>query len=104
MVPMRPVMRGMSQQRRKVLCLAAIEPPPTAEEVRIPKDFDPFPFDYHQKLEVHIEELTNLGMGLGRVDIEVDGKSSKYVVFVPNVIPGEKVRLRRLFTLAYPIP
>ena len=33
-------------------------------------------------------------MGVARVDIEVDGAPSKYVVFVPNVIPGEEVEAR----------
>ncbi|MFP4157766.1 MAG: class I SAM-dependent RNA methyltransferase [Opitutales bacterium] len=46
----------------------------------------PEPFDYHQELELTVERLTNLGMGVGRVD--------GWVVMVPYVIPGERVKVR----------
>ena len=52
----------------------------------VPKNFVAEPFDYHQEVELTVEGLTNLGMGLGRVD--------GWVVMVPFVIPGEKVRAR----------
>lgn len=52
----------------------------------VPKNFVAEPFDYHQEVELIVEGLTNLGMGLGRVD--------GWVVMVPFVIPGEKVRAR----------
>ncbi|WP_269522803.1 class I SAM-dependent RNA methyltransferase [Coraliomargarita parva] len=51
-----------------------------------PKNFVPEPFEYHHELELTIESLTNLGMGVARVD--------GWVVMVPFVIPGEKVRGR----------
>ncbi len=51
-----------------------------------PKNFVPDPFPYHAEVEVKIESLTNLGLGLGRID--------GWVVMVPFVIPGEKVRAR----------
>jgi len=51
-----------------------------------PKNFVPEPFEYHQELEVAVESLTNLGMGVARVD--------GWVVMVPFVIPGERVKVR----------
>ncbi len=54
--------------------------------MQVPKNFVAEPFDYHQELELQIESLTNLGLGLARVD--------GWVVMVPFVIPGERVRAR----------
>ena len=54
--------------------------------MQAPKNFVPEPFDYHQEVEVTVESLTNLGMGVARVD--------GWVVMVPFVIPGERVRAR----------
>ena len=54
--------------------------------MQAPKNFVPEPFDYHQEIEVTVESLTNLGMGVARVD--------GWVVMVPFVIPGERVRVR----------
>lgn len=54
--------------------------------MQIPKNFNPEPFDYHQEVELRIEQLANLGMGVGRVD--------SWVVMVPFVLPGELVRAR----------
>ncbi|MFP4069715.1 MAG: class I SAM-dependent RNA methyltransferase [Opitutales bacterium] len=51
-----------------------------------PKHFVPEPFPYHHELELTIERLTNLGFGVARVD--------GWVVMVPFVIPGERVRTR----------
>ncbi len=48
-----------------------------------PKNFVPTPFEYHQEVEISIESLTNLGIGVGRID--------GWVVMVPFVIPGERV-------------
>ena len=53
---------------------------------RPPRNFTPEPFQYHQELELEIEDLTNLGQGVGRVD--------GWVVFVPFTLPGEVVRAR----------
>ncbi|MGJ8638659.1 MAG: class I SAM-dependent RNA methyltransferase [Opitutaceae bacterium] len=52
----------------------------------VPKNFIAEPFEYHQEVELTIETLTNLGMGVGRID--------GWVVMVPFVIPGEKVKAR----------
>jgi 23S rRNA (uracil1939-C5)-methyltransferase/tRNA (uracil-5-)-methyltransferase len=52
--------------------------------LRIPKNFRPVPFEYHQQIEVEIDTLTNLGSGLGRVD--------GWVVMVPLALPGERVK------------
>jgi len=50
------------------------------------RKFVPHPFAYHQELEVRIENLTNEGSGVARVD--------GWVVFVPFALPGELVRCR----------
>ncbi len=39
------------------------------ETKRLPRNFVPVPFRYHEELILTIETLTNLGVGLGRVDI-----------------------------------
>lgn len=44
------------------------------------------PFEYHQEIELQIDTLTNMGVGLGRID--------GWVVMVPSTLPGEKVRAR----------
>ncbi len=53
---------------------------------RPPRQFNPQPFAYHQELVVAVESLTNLGVGVARVD--------GWVVFVPFALPGERVRCR----------
>lgn len=53
---------------------------------RPPKKFHPHPFAYHQEIELTIESLSNLGVGIGRV--------GGWVVFVPFCLPGEKVKAR----------
>jgi 23S rRNA (uracil1939-C5)-methyltransferase/tRNA (uracil-5-)-methyltransferase len=54
--------------------------------MQVPKNFVAEPFQYHQELELTIDSLTNLGVGVGRVD--------GWVVMVPYVVPGEIVRAR----------
>ena len=54
--------------------------------MQVPKNFVAEPFEYHRELEFTIDSLTNLGMGVGRVD--------GWVVMVPFVIPGERVKAR----------
>lgn len=51
-----------------------------------PKNFVAEPFAYHQEIELLIDNLSNLGAGVGRID--------DWVVFVPFSLPGEKVRAR----------
>ena len=51
-----------------------------------PKNFVAEPFQYHEEVELVVDSLTNLGMGVGRVD--------GWVVMVPFVIPGERVKVR----------
>jgi 23S rRNA (uracil1939-C5)-methyltransferase/tRNA (uracil-5-)-methyltransferase len=53
---------------------------------RPPKKFHPFPFEYHQEIELEIDALTNLGAGVGRID--------GWVVFVPGALPSETIRAR----------
>tara|TARA_R100000027_G_scaffold48943_1_gene37534 strand:- start:12625 stop:13845 length:1221 start_codon:yes stop_codon:yes gene_type:complete len=54
--------------------------------VDAPKNFIPEPFEYHQELDLSVESLTNLGVGVARVD--------GWVIMVPFALPGEKVRAR----------
>ncbi len=54
--------------------------------MQAPKNFVPEPFEYHQEIEVTVENLTNLGAGVARVE--------GWVVMVPFTIPGERVRAR----------
>ncbi|NDV61139.1 class I SAM-dependent RNA methyltransferase [Puniceicoccales bacterium CK1056] len=51
-----------------------------------PKNFVPDPFAYHEEVELLIDDVTNLGQGVGRID--------GWVVFVPFVLPGERVVAR----------
>jgi len=66
--------------------------------MRQPRKFKPDPFDYHQEIEVEITSLSNLGVGVARVQIDDDAPSDTpgWVVFVPHTLPGEKV-LARIF-------
>ena len=52
-----------------------------------PKNFVSDPYPYHHELELRVERLTNLGLGVCR---DEEG----WVVMVPFVIPGERVRVR----------
>ena len=54
--------------------------------MQVPKNFVAEPFEYHHELEFTVDSLSNLGMGVGRVD--------GWVVMVPFVIPGERVKVR----------
>lgn len=54
--------------------------------MQAPKNFVPEPFEYHEEVEVTVESLTNLGVGIARID--------GWVVMVPFTIPGERVRAR----------
>jgi tRNA/tmRNA/rRNA uracil-C5-methylase (TrmA/RlmC/RlmD family) len=65
--------------------------------MRQPKKFTPHPFAYHQEIEVEIASLSNLGVGIARVQIDPSDKENPgWVVFVPHTLPGEKV-LARIF-------
>ncbi len=61
------------------------------------------PFAYHQEIELEITTLTNLGSGLGRVQLpSIENQKSDientagggWVVMVPFTLPGERVRVR----------
>ena len=65
------------------------------------KKFNDLPFAYHAELELDIATLTNLGSGLGRVQLpEIGNRESKiensagWVIMVPFALPGERVRVR----------
>ena len=67
------------------------------------KGFHPWPFEYHEVLyKVKIQDLTNLGVGVARVDISdrldskhapdgVSAQNCSWVVMVPKTLPGEEV-------------
>jgi 23S rRNA (uracil1939-C5)-methyltransferase/tRNA (uracil-5-)-methyltransferase len=56
----------------------------------VKKKFNDQPFPYRTEIELEISTLTNLGVGLGRVQVG----EGKWVVMVPFTLPGEKVRAR----------
>jgi 23S rRNA (uracil1939-C5)-methyltransferase/tRNA (uracil-5-)-methyltransferase len=70
------------------------------------KKFKDHPFPYHQEIELEISTLTNLGVGLGRVQLAEPlppetsdpglpaAKIAGWVVMVPFSLPGERVRAR----------
>ena len=60
------------------------------------KRFNDHPFPYHAELELEISTLTNLGVGLGRVELAgaADTENGRWVVMVPFALPGERVRVR----------
>jgi 23S rRNA (uracil1939-C5)-methyltransferase/tRNA (uracil-5-)-methyltransferase len=68
------------------------------------KKFNDHPFPYRTEIELEITTLTNLGVGLGRVALELprpstldsgpDQTPSGWVVMVPFTLPGERVRAR----------
>lgn len=51
-----------------------------------PKNFVPEPFQYREIVELDIDDLTNLGAGVGRID--------GWVVMVPFALGGERVKAR----------
>ena len=55
------------------------------------KSFITTPFLYHEEVIIEIEDLTNLGLGIGRHTLQ-DGR--KWVIMVPLVLPGEKVKVK----------
>ena len=77
----------------------------TKPEVIVPRKFKPFPFQYREELILKVDSLTNRGIGVCRATIPPNAvpadenqrktfekDDSKWVVFVPNTIPGETVR------------
>jgi len=62
-----------------------------SQNISVPKGFKPGPFDYHEEVELTVDSLSNLGLGLGRWS---GGEVDDWVVFVPGALPGEKVRVK----------
>jgi tRNA (uracil-5-)-methyltransferase len=78
---------------------------------KTPTNFVAFPFQYHQEVDIRIETLTNRGWGIGRIDVSQNeqqanddasvgeevisstGTQMKWVIMVPNVVPGELARV-----------
>jgi len=65
-----------------------------------PRKFVPYPFSYREEKTLKVSALTNLGLGVCRTTLEEQDEATSYdssrewVVFVPNVIPGELVKVR----------
>ncbi len=57
-----------------------------SERKQAPRKFVPTPFEYHEEVELTIDALSNMGVGVGRID--------DWVVFVPACLPGERVKAR----------
>ena len=53
---------------------------------QVPRNFVPTPFEYHEIVELEIDDITNLGAGVGRID--------GWVVMVPFALGGERVKAR----------
>lgn len=53
-------------------------------EITPPRNFVPTPFSYRQVVELDIDDINNLGIGVGRID--------GWVVMVPYALAGERVR------------
>jgi len=63
------VARAVSSQRRMRSPIAVAEGAAPSEPTRLPPKFVPFPFGYHEEIELTIDDLTNLGDGVGRVQL-----------------------------------
>lgn len=62
-----------------------------SKELKTPYGFVATPFKYQEEIVIDIDDLSNLGSGVGRYSLP-DG--SKWVVMVPLVLPGEKVLVK----------
>jgi tRNA/tmRNA/rRNA uracil-C5-methylase (TrmA/RlmC/RlmD family) len=78
-----------------------------SSEIKVPRKFKAFPFQYHEELTLTVDALTNRGIGVCRAEIPesavpADDEQRKayaedskgWVVMVPNSIPGEVVRVK----------
>ena len=54
--------------------------------MKITKNFNTYPFEYHSVIELQIDFIANLGLGVGRYN--------NWVVMVPFVLVGEIVKVR----------
>ena len=73
----------------------------STSDPEVPRKFVPYPFSYREEKTLRVSALTNRGLGICRTtltDEENDTLSDttlrEWVIFVPNVIPGELVKLR----------
>ena len=66
------------------------------QQIKVPRKFVPYPFQYREEKTLRVQSLTNLGLGVCRVPLEASAENDQrdWVIFVPNVIPGELVRIR----------
>lgn len=69
---------------------------------KVPRKFIPYPFPYREEKTLRVDSLTNMGVGVCRVQLEATEGSTtageeqqrEWVIFVPNVVPGELVKMR----------
>jgi tRNA/tmRNA/rRNA uracil-C5-methylase (TrmA/RlmC/RlmD family) len=64
---------------------------PSPALAAVPKNYIEFPFPYHQMIDLTIDDLSNLGSGVGRYTLP-DGQ--RWVVMVPLALPGEIVKVK----------
>ena len=107
--------KPLSRTLSKISTLKSNQSDDSSDEsiVNVPRKFKPFPFQYQEELDLTVSGLTNRGIGVCRVSIETpkeemtnngDGNEKikeeisnikgKWVVMVPNVIPGERIRAK----------
>jgi hypothetical protein len=75
----------------KRMCTTSSHEEQSSTEAYVPKKFTPFPFNYHEILEIKIDELTNLGMGVGRKTLD---SGTNWVIMVAYALPGERIMCR----------
>jgi tRNA (uracil-5-)-methyltransferase len=107
-----PMSISSSPEEDYATAAIAIEKKSTA-----PRSFVDKPFEYHQELVIRIDSLTNMGWGVGRIQLEASGEADScgggdgsterdqddgdetkterlWVVMVPHVLVGELVKVR----------
>ena len=63
--------------------------------MRPPKKFKDTPFPYHHELTLEVDSLSNLGIGVARIQLpDAPPEQGPWVVFVPFCLPGETVKAR----------
>lgn len=79
-------MGGIENEERSIIETKGIRQSPK---------FVDYPFSYQQEITLTVDDVTNLGVGVGRVTLEGNSNNStSWVVMVPLVLPGEKVKVK----------
>lgn len=77
------VLRQKHSFRRQIFKMSSES---TSSKFKQSKKFKNVPYEYHQEVEIEIDDLSNLGLGIGR--------HNGWVIMVPLVIPGERAIVR----------